>query len=270
MPFRFRDRRVTKIAELLEFLDMDQKLLAQGSNEGDGERQAVVWYRGVPSTQLSLTPSLHWRKIPVHDEAYLMNRFMQNAYEFIEQRPQGEWEWMLLARHHGLPSRLLDWTENALVGLFFACNGHNPIHSNRRGILWCLSPSHLNDMASNGTLRSDIRPMFKDVDPRSVEDEFLDIYSMATVTLPMAPVPPAAAISVRTNKRIQSQSGVFTIHHADTTPIENVGDGSHLWRYIIPTNVKCSIRKELRSTGITPLTLFPELDNVAQEAMRGF
>ena len=160
MPFRFMDRRITKIAELLEFIKTDQELLAEFFGEGNGEWHPDVWYRGVPSAQFSLTPSLHWRQISVNDEPHLLNRFMQNAHEFVEQRPQGEWEWMLLARHHGLPSRLMDWTENALVGLFFACNGYDQILPNHNGVLWCLSPWHLNDIASNGTRRSRRPPMF--------------------------------------------------------------------------------------------------------------
>ena len=177
---------------------------------------------------------------------------------------------MLLARHHGLPSRLLDWTENALIGLFFACNGHDLDYSGRRGVLWCLSPWSLNDLASNGTRRSDFPPMLTDEAPPSPDDEFLDNYKTSTVSRATAQIPPAAAMSIRTSKRIQSQKGVFTIHHASGTAIDNWGDGSHLWRYIIPSRNKSSIRRELRIAGITPLTLFPDLDNVSKEAMRGF
>lgn len=270
MNFRFRDRTVTTVAQLLNFVKVDQEFLAPGLTESDVERYPMVWYRGVPSVQLGLIPSLHWRKISVSDEAHLMNRFMQNAHEFVEQRPQGEWEWMLLARHHGLPSRLLDWTENALIGLFFACNGHDLAHSNRRGVLWCLTPGALNGIASNGTRRSDFPPMLTDEAPLFPDDEFLDNYKISNVSLATASIPPAAAMSIRTSKRIQSQKGVFTIHHADGRAIDNWGDGSHLWRYIIPSRSKGSIRRELRIAGITLLTLFPELDNVSKEAMRGF
>ena len=270
MAFRFEDRRITKLGELLEFIRMDQELLATASVEGGESRTPIVWYRGNPSTHLNLLPSFHRRKIAVQDEVYLMNRFKQNAHQFVEHRPQGDWEWMLLARHHGLPSRLLDWTENPLVGLFFACNGYNSEHSNRNGVLWCLSPRHLNEIASNGTIGSNLPPMFQDEDLGSPADEFLDNYRPLFVSRPSPSIAPAAAISIRTNKRIQAQLGVFTIHHADTKPVEDWGTGSHLWRYILPSNIKSSIRSELHRAGITSLALFPDLDNAAQEAMRGF
>ena len=179
---------------------------------------------------------------------------------------------MLLARHHGLPSRLLDWTENPLVGLFFASNGYNSDYSDPHGALWCLSPQHLNQVASNSTVRSDVLPMFLDENELAPEDEFLSVYKTSRVVnaIPVEPTPPAAAISIRTTKRIQAQQGVFTIHHADTKPLEEWEDGSPLWRYIVPREAKDLIQDELRRSGVTALTLFPDLDNVAKEAKRGY
>lgn len=271
MPYRFKNRKVTRVAELLEFMKKDQEVLLSELPEPQRKRFLGVWYRGLSSARLKLLPTLHRSEIPVADEVHIMNKFKQNAHEFLAERPQGEWEWMLLARHHGLPSRLLDWTENPLVGLFFAANGYNSEYADSNGALWCLSPPDLNKVASNDTIRADVLPMFLDENELSPEDEFLTNYKTSYVSKAVARGwPPAAAISIRTTKRIQAQHGVFTIHHSDTKPIEGWADGSHLWRYVVPRDAKASIRNELRSSGVTALTLFPDLDNVAREASRGY
>ena len=54
---------------------------------------------------------------------------------------------MLTARHHGLPSRLMDWMESPLVGLYFSVEKD----STQDGALWCLLPSSLNKQASGMT-----------------------------------------------------------------------------------------------------------------------
>ena len=272
MPYRFTDRKVTTVAELSAFMKKDQEALFRELPEQQHKRFPGVWYRGLSSGGLELVPTLHRSKIPVADEVHLMNRFKQNAHEFLAERPQGEWEWMLLARHHGLPSRLLDWTENPLVGLFFATDGYNSDYADSNGALWCLSPSRLNEIASNDTIRSDVLPMFRDENELSPADEFLANYKTSFVrnAISTESRPPAAAISIRTTKRIQAQLGVFTIHHADTKPLEDWTDRSYLWRYVVPRDAKASIQDELRSSGVTALFLFPDLDNVAREARRGY
>ena len=114
--------------------------------------------------------------------------------------------------------------------------------------------------------------MFRDDGEPSDSDDFLSNYRISRVsdygsTQSLAP---AAAISIRTNKRIQAQLGVFTIHHADAKPLEDWSDGSFLWRYIVPDSAKPRLCEELRLSGITKLALFPDLDSVALEAIRDY
>ena len=280
MPFRFDDKTVNSVPELLSFVEKDLDEILESVSADSRERFPGIWYRGLGDIiNHKLQPTLHRNQTPVSDEIQLMNRFKQNAHEFLDYRPQGEWEWMFLMRHHTLPSRLLDWTESPLIGTYFAVEDKPQLNYDGEepdGVLWCLHPTRLNEIASSGTIRTDVVPLFddeqQDAQDRTDEDLFLRNYLPSTVSRGISEiaVPPAAGIGIRTTKRIQAQQGVFTIHHADRTPLENVGDSSHVWRYIIPKESKENIRMQLRRLQITKLTVFPELDNVANEAKRGF
>jgi hypothetical protein len=81
---------------------------------------------------------------------------------------------------------------------------------------------------------------------------------------------PAAGIAVRHSKRMQAQHSVFTVTHRDQSPIESVGNGRHIGRYIIPASAKPRIRRQLEALRIDRLSVFPELDNVARLARRPY
>ena len=273
MNYRFDDREVRSVSDLLTYLRDDYEAVGADPSTQRLRESPVIWFRGLPSRNRALLPTLYRGNIAQASERNLMNKFKQNAYQFLGQRPQGEWEWLLLARHHGLPSRLLDWTESPAVGLFFSCGEDDRPNASPTGVLWCLLPVELNGLANiRTTTESHFPPMMLDDGDMTDQDRMVANYSAASVarTSSRTPISPAAAMSIRTNARIQAQQGVFTIHHAKKLALEKWGNGSHLWRYLIPKKYKSVIRQQLRWLGITERTLFPELDSVANEAQGGF
>jgi hypothetical protein len=240
---RYADTRVRSVAEFLEQLKPRQRL------------KQPIWYRGQEKATWDLKPTID-RCGGIKSEAPLMTRFKQNALALIENRPESEWEWLFVMRHHGVPTRLLDWSENPLVGLYFAVTG-NP---KADGALWNLLPIELNKVARFFPPHPHEIPGFGD-------HKFLQNYLPSVLSGEQSSsLSPAAAIAPRNTRRMQAQQGVFTITHREQVGIETVGDQSHIWRIIIPKGAKTRIQGELAAFNINRLSLFPELDHVAEYA----
>ncbi|MDE3058463.1 MAG: FRG domain-containing protein [Bacteroidota bacterium] len=198
-------------------------------------------------------PSLARQHDGVEAEIALLKRFKQNALPLSRTRPTTEWEWMFLMQHHGVPTRLLDWTESPLIGLYFSVY-ENP---EKDGALWCLNPTKLNE---NANVTYDFTLEISCFDQDNILDSYLPtkLASERRTTLT-----PLAAMAIRDNPRVFAQLGNFTITHRTQTAIESVGSSDHIWRFKIPSASKETIKNQLSSIRITKLTLFPELDNVA-------
>lgn len=113
MAYLFDDEVITCVADLLNWLERDDKRLHKKLNRTQASKPAV-WFRGLRRIKRPLVPTFHRDNCKIEDEVYLMNLFKQNSVELLSQVPDNEWEWMFIMRHHNLPSRMLDWTERIL------------------------------------------------------------------------------------------------------------------------------------------------------------
>src|SRR5882762_8533598 len=86
-------------------------------------------FRGVTSVRHTLIPSVGRQRdgynYSVNIEKALFDQFKREALPFLAARPQNDWEWLALAQHYGVPTRLLDWSESPSVSLFFAVWGND-------------------------------------------------------------------------------------------------------------------------------------------------
>ena len=212
------------------------------------------WYRGQSNQRWNLLPTLAREPNSLSREWDLIAKFQQNASLLLNPQPTSEWEWLTIMQHHRVPTRLLDWTESPLVALYFAVTPPDDVD----GALWILKPTLLNRL-------SRILPEYDHYIPSFVDDEVTANYSPTSLRAErMTKRDPIAVIGPRTNPRMQAQLGVFTVIHREATPVEAVGDGTHLRKFLIPHTAKKNLKRQLSSLSINKFQLFPELQSLGE------
>lgn len=225
------------------------------------------YWQGASDVRYSLQPSVYRQP---YDEISVMHRFKSKALGRLGHRriPASAIEWLFLAQHYGVPTRLLDWTESALVALWFAvCFRPNPDVDGR---IWALQPSLMNSAVTGqqGLIQFDDpllgrmaaqafnpRPL-PSVEPgRDVIDEELDL-------------PAAVALGTwEMDERIIAQSGTFTLHR-DPRPLELYPNSDWLLSFTIPAASKPTIKSEIERIGVQSTSLFPDLVSLGAELAR--
>ena len=259
---------ISRPKSLPEYLELVEKL----QNDGDGR---TLWYRGCGLSTHQLVPSIYRhpeRKTPAQFaelERQLMTRFRQRSIPFHTRNLTDDWEALFFMQHYGVPTRLLDWTENPLVALHFALMSaeRNARRTQKRlpAVVWILDPAAWN--------KSALSHITYDSGPLTAGDDPLKGYAPLSAAGGMSKYP-VALYGAHNSSRIVAQQGVFTIFGQERTPMEKVlkaaFEGSELIKVtILPSRID-PIRTSLLKHGVTESVVFPDLEGLARETKRYF
>jgi hypothetical protein len=194
-------------------------------------------------------------------EIDLLHRFRRRAYPLLGRMITAG-EAIFIARHHQLPTRLLDWTANALFSLYFACCEKHK----KDGKVWAMK----------------LRASSEDWDAFELAGRKTECKLFAG---PKIDDKGGACVVGQSEKylkfvhpfynspRLLAQDGAFTFHSDPWKPIENYKgeefttenlDIEMLCWWRIPSGSKGHIVRELSSLGVTQRSVFPDLDGVAK------
>lgn len=230
------------------------------------------WFRGEPVSDKALVPTLYRDGFAPHENP-LLQMFRARASGFHDVVPDrgNTDQWLFLARHAGLPTRLLDWSESALIGLHFALS-----EKEKPAVVWMLNPlqlnyfahEHLEDEHRNQLLREFPLPWHPSQLP-DANGAYENIrgaweHDRAGVSLPVAVHP------TYVHSRQRGQRACFTIHGRRKEGLNDLVPDSILKLYQVDPASCQSMLRELQLLGVTDSVAFPDLDGLATELKNRF
>ena len=246
------------ITTVSSWRELDDAITEISRPRSQRHAHSTMVFRGLARTDYSHVSSLARLR---GEYPALERHLLRNFRKYAHRRAPGPtmWDWLALGQHHGLPTRLLDWTFSPLVALHFAtaswrhddalllavdCEGaHDLLPSPLHGVL-----EREGALLFTTEMLAEQAPTLEQFNRCAHEDPFLAFFE-----------PPSL------DERIVNQSAVLSALSDPTCHMEDwLENHPDLWRaWRIPAAIKADIRQRLDQSNVTERVLFPGLDGLA-------
>lgn len=222
-----------------------------------------LWFRGHPDAAFQCCPSL--LRCQDMDAAHLASLstysvFRAMAHSRYHDCPDNDdyAKWLFLMQHHGMPTRLLDWSLSPLVALYFAIRERGSGGFEERDASMCIvAAGTLNQTVGLAAYRTIASP-YDEVSVRMARNAFTPRASWGGDSPALLALSPAEI-----HPRMVAQSSMFTLHMT-IAALEGYEPSRRFMRMVtIPAAAKRCIREELDDLCVTEHVLFPDLDGLS-------
>jgi hypothetical protein len=242
------------------WIELQELLFAESWNAELGLHRSNFAYRGRTELDDLRTSIVRLGGDACELEGQLMRNFRK--YAASDAVPHDTvWDWLALGQHHGLPTRLLDWTYSPYVALHFATRDAETF--DRDGVVWCLDyvrahellPTTLRELLEREGANVFTTEMLAEAAPQARDLEHLSGGDFVLFIEPPS-----------FDARIVNQYALFSLmSRADASLDEWVAEHSELVRrVVVPAELKWEVRDKLDQANLTERVLFPGLDGVSQ------
>ncbi|EGQ7938455.1 FRG domain-containing protein [Vibrio vulnificus] len=265
MPNTLTEVTISDFQSFLDNVDQNQQ-----------SDQSSLWFRGAGNSSYTLSPTLHRHTLITDSvtllqyEKKLLTRFKERSVPYLKNRIEDAWELLFLMQHYGMPTRLLDWTENPFISLFFALSSAKKNDNgeyDKDAAVWVLSPSKWNqtvfsNISYTGSAVSPTEAMVSSYKPEGNDPQLMQEH-------------PVAILGIHNSPRIVAQRGSFCLFGKSLIPMEEIYKTGNfpqdtLKKLIIPASLIDELLKKLVWMGITDSVIYPDLEGLAKETKRLF